>query len=195
MLDPRALFSLALVLCACAPTQSAPTQSAPKSAPAKTQEREDDGGLFYGPGYSFLLLAPHGWVLDNETGAPHGLSAIYYRQGTSPETLPAMYVRPIARRDALELDAFIASEMERTEAALTAEDAWTTGDGKPVKVRELRYRAPPELRAAAYIEEDALFIELGMIARDSTNYTAGRSALHRLVASYKFISKNVTVEP
>lgn len=35
-------------------------------------------GLLYGEGYSYLLTAPEGWVLDNVSAKEQGLNAVFY---------------------------------------------------------------------------------------------------------------------
>lgn len=44
---------------------------------------EEGGGVIYGKGYAFLLQAPKGWMLDNESGVSQGSHAVFYPKGSS----------------------------------------------------------------------------------------------------------------
>src|SRR5690349_19032876 len=56
--------------------------SAIKQGPSS---EETQGGLIYGDGWSFLIQAPPGWVMDEQAGQEQGVNAAFYRRGESWE--------------------------------------------------------------------------------------------------------------
>ena len=50
-------------------------------------------GIIYGDKHSFSICAPKGWILDNRSGVPQGLHAVFYPEGkTWQNSNVVMYV-------------------------------------------------------------------------------------------------------
>jgi hypothetical protein len=57
--------------------------AAEKPAALQALTGANQAGILYGRGYAYILSAPKGWVMDDETGRSEGLEAVFYRQGES----------------------------------------------------------------------------------------------------------------
>src|SRR5579871_3436427 len=74
------IFSL-LLLVAPPPTYSSAQPSATSSY--KSSSDDMNAGIIYGTNHAYSLIAPKGWVLDNQSGISQGLYAVFYPKGSS----------------------------------------------------------------------------------------------------------------
>ncbi len=60
----------------------------PISLCAQESQNNNDssGGIVYGENFWFIVKAPDGWVLDNNSGINQGLHAVFYPRGSSWDT-------------------------------------------------------------------------------------------------------------
>src|SRR5271154_2921019 len=58
--------------------------------PSKTPGDDMNSGLVYGKNHAFWVVAPKGWVLDNQAGVDQGLYAVFYPKGSSWKKSPVV---------------------------------------------------------------------------------------------------------
>lgn len=163
----------------------------------------DDGmnaGLVYGKQHSFLISAPAGWVLDNQSGAAQGLHAVFYPQGSSWKySAVVMYANTARRKKGDTLDSFInydVSVFRDQRRAQKIEDgpSLATGDGRRVPVKYFLGDLNGNYEAVAYVEEKYIVVYLVMTSRSEELFNEDLPAFQKLVASYKFVTENVKEE-
>lgn len=159
-------------------------------------------GIVYGPGHSFSVKAPEGWVLDNKSGASQGLHAVFYPEGSSWSDSPiVMYANAADRTDPAHptrsalIDFDIAQLRQKNpELKVTDRPAVRTGDGKEAVVKVFQGDKGGNFEAVAYIEEAKVVTMLVLSSRDEEVFQSAYSVLEQLVGSYKFLTEDVKVE-
>lgn len=159
----------------------------------------DNSGLVYGESYAFLVSAPRGWVLDNQTGASNGLQAVFYPEGSSWQNASAiMYVNVAQRKAKDELDSFITADLEKfrkgsQDLQATPGVAIETADKKLAQVRHLSGDEWGNSEAVAYVQENTVFVMIVLSGRTLPSYQAALPAFTELVKSYKLMTEEVRV--
>jgi hypothetical protein len=179
-------------LCWC--VSPAATRSEQPSSP-----KEASSGLVYGKDHAFWVSAPKGWVLDNQSGAPQGLHAVFYRLGSSwSDATTVMYVNTGRLAKGESLQSFIAGDLARfrersPNVKMTKESSISTSDKRTADVRRFSGDQWGNDEAVAYIQEDAIVVMIVLTARNRPDFEAARPSLSELVKSYRFMTKDVRI--
>jgi hypothetical protein len=79
-------------------------------------EKNNRGGIVYGPKAAFNISAPEGWVLDNESGVNQGQPCVLYPKGEMwADARTVMYAK-IASTEFEDVNAFVARAIESMKA-------------------------------------------------------------------------------
>jgi hypothetical protein len=157
------------------------------------------GGIIYGERHAFSVIAPAGWVLDNQAGQPDGLVAVFYPQGGSwTDSKAVMYVNVVVpdsgheasvpdviREDSLRFSREVPS-IRITRAA-----AVRTDDGRSATI--LRFAGDPRgtFEAVAYVAERSVTPIIVLSARSKATFDSAWPAFTQLVHSYHFFTSDV----
>jgi hypothetical protein len=98
------------------------------------------GGIVYGPKAAFTIVAPEGWVLDNESGVEQGLPCVLYPKGESwADARTVMYAK-ITGTEYEEAGKFAEVAIKQMESRHGKPkekiDKGTTGNGQPFFINE-----------------------------------------------------------
>ncbi len=157
-------------------------------------EAADDGAIIDGPGYSFLIRAPEGWRMTST----RQLQAAFYPADKTFENTPVMmYVRSA---DKAQLHVKTIEEMNRLDLHGIQEqhpkaeskkiDSMRTSDGKEIPVYS--FFGGGYFERVAYAEQPKTITVFVASAQKEENLKASENVFRELVASYLFISDNVT---
>lgn len=160
--------------------------------PTLAEETECGTGLAYGKDHAYFITAPHGWLLDTESGASQGGYAVFYPQGSSWNG-PAVMYSNAAGRDGRPPDEAIKhdeQQMHQGNDKLKVVDGGTikTKDNKTAVVRYFTGDKFGSYEAAGYIVEKNVVANIILTARNKAAYDAALPAFRSLVESYRFIS-------
>ena len=168
----------------------------------KQDEGDADSGMLYGPDYTFLVKAPKGWVLDNESARRQGVDAVFYPVGSSWKNSAAvMYVgigRKQGAKDSLEgvISRDIA-DFKKASPDLKVSDgeALPLARGKErVVVKYFIAEQQRSYEAVAYIEESKVVVMLVLSSKTKADFDSSLPALKELVASYFFLTDSPTIQ-
>jgi hypothetical protein len=159
-------------------------------------------GIIYGQHHAFSLTAPTGWVLDNESGAPQGLHAVFYPIGSSWKASPAViYARGIVRESS--------ANTVKAQVELTLKDFKENGSPhisaqfiKDIKAEKekkgsLYYFSGDKWgnhEAVAYFEEDKTINFIVLTSRTKEAFNSALKSFEELAMSYMFITEDVKIE-
>lgn len=164
-----------------------------------TANSEDlSSGIVYGKDHAFIVKAPKGWVLDNEAGAPQGLHAVFYPQGGSWESSPAIMYANTSHKEQTEaksLAEFIEQDLKNfkehsPDTKMESMEQLTTKSGKAL-VRKFSGDSWNNVEEIAYIEESKVFVLLVLSSRTKDDFKKFAPAFKQLVESYKFLGSEI----
>jgi hypothetical protein len=155
---------------------------------------DDDNGLLYGDNHAFFVTAPPGWVLDNRSGVPAGLHAVFYPRGSSwKDSAAVMYAHVTNREPRDSLNSFITGDIrvvrDRTpKVQVRDESPIVTKHGPVASVRYFSGDTPRNYEAVAYIAEKRVIVVIALTARTQDAFERSLPSFEKLVRSYRFIS-------
>ncbi len=159
---------------------------------------ESGSGIVYGEQHAFLISAPPGWILDNESAADQGIHAVFYPKGSSWDKAPAvMYANSVKKhKGAATVQEFINSDFARfkksnPKIAISEGRPLKTEDGKIAQVRVFKGDQWGNWEAAAYIDEPVAVVILVLSARSQEAFQKSLPAFEKLVGSYRFFTEDV----
>ena len=167
---------------------------------AKPDSRDANAGIVYGKDHAFVIKAPDGWVLDNRSGVPQGLQAVFYPEGGSWKGSKAvMYVNGAAKPadDTLEkfVERDVAGYREHSPGLKVADDeALPVGGKERVLVKRFSGDRGGSYEAVAYVEESKVVVIIVLHARTPKDFDDALPAFRQLVSSYRFLSDKVVTE-
>jgi len=154
----------------------------------------DDAAILDGPNYSFSIRAPQGWRM---TSTRQLQAAFYPADKTFENTLVMMYVRSA---DKAQLHVKTVEEMNRLDLHGIQEHhpkaesrkigSGRTSDGKAVPVYS--FSGGGYFERVAYAEQPKTITVFVASAEKEEDLKSSEKAFRELVASYLFISDNVT---
>jgi len=164
------------------------------------------GGIMYGENYAFMISAPAGWVLDNESGKPDGLDAVFYHEGSSwLNAEMVMYINAASldnNKDYSTLDQFMKYDAENfANARIVKGDDIKVGKYGVAKVKYFSYfsKEHENFEAVAYLEHDQQksdSVDQGRTAvmfvlssRSKEGFESSKQAFQSLVKSYMPMAK------
>ena len=204
----RTLLACLLALAATSPSAGRSADPAPPAAatPAATKPAattpEPVGrttGMVFGTGHLFTVEAPRGWMIQGKGEGSNGLATVFFPMGsTFAEASAVLYVNTAAREKGQRLVDFIARDVEgmrKDSPGVKVEKgrAIETADKKRAEVRTFTGDKWGNRESIAFLAEDAIFVTIVLTARTAESYKAALPAFADLVRSYKFVTKDVTV--
>lgn len=158
-------------------------------------------GIIYGRYHSYMLTAPKGWVMDNQSGVSQELYAVFYPKGSSwAKGSVVMYTNVLAKtNEEQSLQGVISEDIQRFKQ--TSPDL-KVGEGgtlplkheKSAVVKTFSNDAYGSYESVAYINESKVVVIVVLTARSKKDHDASLPAFRELVASYFFITDKVTIE-
>ena len=182
---------------------AAPTRGAGRHSEALKQlSAEDQAGILYGDGYAFLISAPKGWILDDDTGRAEGVLAVFYRRGESwVRGKATCYANAVLKRKGHEdtLEKVVQADLDSSrqqdpEMKATPVETMATGDGRRAVVFTLEGPGTGrKLEKIAYIDTPRAVVMLVLTSTDPAAYEKALPDLTQLVRSFLFMADRVTV--
>ncbi|MBV9924096.1 MAG: hypothetical protein JOZ96_03580 [Acidobacteria bacterium] len=167
---------------------------------AKPKAPEANAGIVYGKDHAFAIKAPDGWVLDNQSGVPNGLHAVFYPEGSSwKESKAVMYANGAGKADDDTLEKFVERDVDgfrkHSPGLKVADDEAPPLNGKEkVLVKRFSGDRAGSHEAVAYVEESKVVVIIVLHARTQKDFDDALPAFRKLVSTYRFISDRVTME-
>lgn len=165
------------------------------SAYAQIKDDSPKAGMIYGEDHAYLLAAPKGWVMDNQSGKSDGLQAVFYPEGSSwAGGAAVMYTNVLGKSSEKQpikeiIDGDIA-DFKQNSATLKVDDAKMIdlGKGKSAVVKYFSGDAHGNFEAIAYIDEAKLVVIVVLSARNKKEFDASLPAFEELTKSYSFLT-------
>lgn len=184
-------FTLAFGLCASS-VYAEEVKTPSDEAPLK-------GGIIYGKDHAYVLSAPDGWVLDNQSGVNQGIHAVFYPEGGSwSDSKAVMYSRINDKADKTLQDVIDndLSHMSKdsTKFKSVDQDTITCTKGAKAHIKYLSGDKFGSFEAVGYIEEPKKVIIIVLTARDEKNFKDSITAFNQLVKSYFWMTDQVKIE-
>ena len=166
----------------------------------KAQSPVGVGGIVYGEGHSYMLSAPKGWVLDNQSGTSQGLVAVFYPVGGSWADSPSVMYSRIQPKEGKTLDEVIEKDidyMRKMSPSIVATKQEPIAYGKDKKLATVRYLSADKagnLEAIGYMEESNWVVLLILTARNEKDFKSCLSAFKEIVESYMYLTDKVDIK-
>jgi len=160
------------------------------------------GGIVHGEQHAFLIEAPPGWVLDNQSGVSQGLNAVFYPKGSSWSEASAVMYASMAgkKKEGLNtvqevIDHDLAKfKRGNPKITMTKGRPIKTADGKTAQVCLFRGDQWGNQEAVAYINEKNVVAILVLSSRSQSDFQKSLPAFEKLVASYRFYTDKVQIQ-
>jgi len=165
-----------------------------------SQSSEEGTGVIYGSDHAFVVTAPSGWVLDNESGVGQGLWAVFYPVGSSwNDSNVVMYINTASKADNPTLEGLIAYNIEqkRNESPgihIVPGEPLAMEDGTKVTVYQFSGDQWGNHESVAYIEAPTIWVIVVLTSRDELAYKDALPAFSSLVKTYKFLTTEVDIK-
>jgi len=164
---------------------------------------ENGYGIVRGPGYTFTLKAPSGWVIDAASGVEQGLPAVFYPIGGTWSQSPAVaYARARPKTKAvstIEGTAQAAVEALRAQGNPDYSAKFLkiikTDDGKEGVIYLCRGSKTGDIEATAYFMEKRTIDFVTLSCRSEKVFDASLPAFEQLVESYAFQVDKIPIDP
>jgi len=167
------------------------------AAPSQaTREPNDNAGILSGPGYAFILVAPHGWVLDDVSGKKEGLPAVSYRRGDSwSRAKVVMYANPVHKSKSETASSVIAADVRRfreQNPGIGVEDGspGVVASGRKIPTKIFRGTKAGETEVVAYADESDCVVMI-VLSGTPDDVNAAQASFAELVRTYTFITADV----
>lgn len=186
-------LALALSLGLCASSVLA------EETPEQSSDAPLKGGIIYGKDHAYVLSAPEGWVLDNQSGVSQGVHAVFYPEGGSwSDSKAVMYSRINDKTDKT-LQEVIDNDLshmskDSTKFKAVDKETITCSKGAKAHVKYLSGDKFGSFEAVGYIEEPKKVIIIVLTARDEKNFKDSITAFDELVKSYFWMTDQVKIE-
>ncbi len=175
------------------------TASAIAESDVKSELDKADCGIVYGDHHSFFICAPNGWILDNKSGVPQGIHAVFYPIGkTWNNSSVMMYTNWAAKdeeiRDIKSLVEFNIKKLKSSgsiDIKVEFKGSIDIKDGKTCHIWEYSGDKWGDYELVGYIDEQKGFVIMVFNARNKIDFNNTRQKFFELVKSYSFLSKKV----
>jgi hypothetical protein len=148
-------------------------------------------GIIYLKDHTVAVTAPKGWVLDDESGRPQGLQAVFYPSGTEWVAAEAvMYVNTYSRNIESSLDALIADDLERMKeispnVQVRRGEPIRLAGGATARVSHTSGDKWGNFESVAYIDTPADYVAIVLTSKTEAAYKSAQAAFVELVKSYR----------
>jgi hypothetical protein len=158
-------------------------------------------GIIYGKNHAFSLTAPEGWILDNHSGAPQGLHAVFYEVGqTWKGAATVMYANTASlelpeHNSLAQLINYDVENFKKNYSGIVITDAPDIAikDNVIAKVKHMSGDAFGNYEAIAYIDAGKTGIMIVFSSRTKETFDAALPAFDELVKSFVFIAEKVVM--
>jgi hypothetical protein len=169
----------------------------------KSDKDDSNGGIVYGIDHAFGIVAPAGWVLDNASGIPEGLHAVFYPKGGSWKGSPVvMYANTVHKGETnpktmlgIVADDTAAFKSRAKTSIISDERRLATKGKEAAIVKGFSDEAREVYERVAYIDEPKVVVMLVLSGHNKAGVAAALPAFRDLVASYFFVTSTVTEKP
>ena len=154
---------------------------------------DESTGLIYLKDNAIAVTAPKGWVLDDDSGRPQGLQAVFYATGTEWASAEAvMYVNTFSRNIEPTLDALIADDLERQKEIspniqVRRGEPIRLAGGSAARVSHISGDKWGNFESIAYIDTPADYVAIVLTSKTEAAYKAAQAAFVELVKSYRLL--------
>lgn len=189
-----------LSLLATFPLASFAATPTPGPTSSKTPGDEMNSGLVYGKNHAFWVVAPKGWVLDNQAGVDQGLYAVFYPKGSSWQKSPVvMYANTTFKgvkgqetfQKVVDSDVKQYRDEYHTKKIVNAPALSNGEKNRTAVVKYFLGDGNGNYEACAYIEESKIVVFLVMSAKSQKQFDDNLPAFKALVGSYSFMTDKV----
>ncbi len=167
-------------------------------AAQEEDEREGAGGLIGGPGYSFVIGAPKGWLFDTKYAYIVGAKAVMYPVETDLTTTDVIIYANAFPLEGKSLETWVTEDNARLSTdypgvAITRENTLETADSLLALVRSFA----PEKSAyelyerTAYVRMDQTVAVISLSAQSEDAFERSISAFEFVVKGLRKIEKSV----
>ena len=163
------------------------------------QAQEDiNTGMVSGEGYSYILTAPKGWVLDSQSGLAQGFHAVFYPAGSSWDNGEEVcYTNAVLLENTENIDDVIKWDIDKFKKNSPDLKAEPKGlifieVGKQAKVVYYAGDANNDYIATAYIPETKAIVLISLSTKTKKDFTGSLEAFQALVKSYSFLTDKIT---
>lgn len=160
-----------------------------------------NSGILYGTDNSYYLTAPPRWVLDAESGAEEGLSAVFYPKGSSwADAETVMYstytAYDTAKKQTLK-DVMAADSVDfKTQSpgiVIGKQESIPIGKTSMARVNSYSDATNKSYEMVAYIPEKKGVVMIVISSRNKNGCINNYKAFESLVRSYKFLTDKVNI--
>jgi hypothetical protein len=165
--------------------------SAASAQAKKDDKKESDGTILFGRDIMFVVKAPEGWVIDSESGAKQGVTAMFYPEGSSwKESVVFMYVNAACRCGAKSLEEFIEGDVKKfrehsPELKVSDGPAMKLEGGQEIPLKH--FSTDSRVESVVYVGEGETILIFVLTSRTQKDYDASMSLLNKLVSSYRLV--------
>ena len=155
-------------------------------------QSQNAGGIVYGPKAAFNITAPHGWVLDNQSGAEQGLPCVLYPKGeTWANSRTVMYAK-IASTQFEDAEKFVAMAIkdmkDRRGVPKEKIDKGKTGDGHDYFINEYpATKTYSQWERVAYVQLPKAVAYIVLTSRDEASYRKDAPALREVLKTFGYL--------
>lgn len=159
----------------------------------------NDGTIFVGRHFSFVLKEPAGWIMNTEVAKPQNLEVVLYRQGSSWKgAVSVMYARVIYKDETqATVEKVISNDVD--DFLKLSKDS-TVSNSAPLETRDKKNgiskvfydAANRNYESVAFIDEPKVVVILALSSRNKIEYEKELPAFKALVGSYFFFSPLVS---
>jgi len=164
-------------------------------------QHQAGGGIVYGEEIAVLVSAPNGWVLDNMSGKPQGLHAVFYPTGSSfAKSKVVMYVDIAKLANDQSIMRFIEEDIQRfrkrfSNLKVEAQPNLFTLNAQKVEIRHFtgdKWANHECVGYAKYKRSIAIYV---LSARNAREFKAALPAFNKMItesvlSEVKFKEKN-----
>lgn len=166
------------------------------------RESNFNSGIIYGKDHSFMLTAPKGWVIDNKSGVPNNLHAVFYPVGSSwAKATSIMYAntasKGVAGNETIQkvIDYDLSQFRKKSpNVIVTDAEPLPTSKGKKAIAKYLSGDTFGNHEAIAYIDENKVVVFIVLSSRSQEDFVKSLPAFKELVASYELWTEDVTIK-
>lgn len=164
------------------------------------KNQEGNCGIIYGKYHAFSVCAPKGWVLDNRTGVPEGLHAVFYPIGqTWQNSCAVMYVNWALKDEVIkDIKTLVQFNVEKfksngsSNSKAEFEKTIKSKEGREGSIWKYSGDKWGNHELVGYFEENKGIALIVLTSKSEADFETAKEAFFELIGSYFFITDDVT---
>ncbi len=157
-----------------------------------------NSGIVYGKKHAYMLTAPKGWVLDNQSGVSQGLHAVFYPQGSSWDSETVMYTNTALTETSGTISEVIKYDIntykqESPGLTVIQKDAIVIDKKKKARVYYFYGDKTGNYEAVAYIPEKDVTVFIVLTSRSERGFNDNLNIFKELIKSYNFLTDKIII--